>query len=262
MILVRLLQVVGARTLSWVSQVGAAAIFFARSLFALPRWRHLPGLLVQQLYSVGCLTVVIVIFAGLFIGMVVALQGFNTLQKFSAESQLGQLLALSITRELGPVVTALLFAGRAGAALSSEIGLMRATDQLSAMSLMAVDPCRQVISPRLWAGILSLPLLTMLFNVVAIYGGFLLGVYWLGVDAGAFWNNMQQAVVWQTDILNGVFKSLVFAIVITWVAVYQGYVSAPNARGVSLATTKTVVYGSLLVLGLDFILTSIMMGGW
>ena len=198
----------------------------------------------------------------MFIGMVVALQGYNTLQKFGAEQELGQLLALSVVRELGPVVSALLFAGRAGSALTAELGLMRATEQLSSMEMMAVDPLWKIVSPRFWAGFISLPLLTILFNLTAIYGGQLVGVNWLGVDAGSFWTNMQTAVDFRIDILNGVIKSVVFGVVVTWIAVYQGFYSDPNAAGISRETTKTVVFSSLMILELDFVLTAMMMEGW
>lgn len=215
----------------------------------------------EQLYQVGVLSLLIIIMSGLFIGMVVSLQGYNTLQRFGAEQQLGQLIALSVVRELGPVVTGLLFAGRAGSALAAEIGLMRATDQLSAMEMMSVNPLWRIVAPRFWAGVIAVPLLTLLFNAVSIYGGYLVGVKWLGVDSGSFWTNMQQGVAFGHDVINGLIKSFVFGVVISWVAVFQGYYAAPNASGISRATTRTVVYASLLVLGLDFILTSFMVGG-
>ena len=218
--------------------------------------------LMVQLYREGVLSLAIVIVSGVFIGMVVSLQGYNTLVKFSAHQELGQLLALSVVRELGPVITGLLFAGRAGSALTAEIGLMRATAQIRSMEVMAVDPMAHVVAPRLWAGFISVPLLTILFNVVAIMGGYLVGVHWLGVDEGAFWSNMQSAVNFRLDVLNGIIKSVVFAFVITWTALYQGYYSEPNAKGMSIATTKSVVFSSLLVLALDFVLTAIMMKGW
>ena len=194
--------------------------------------------------------------------MVVALQGFHTLVRFGAEQEMGQLLALSITRELGPVVAALLFTGRAGSALTAECGLMRATDQIDAMEMMAVDPLWRVVYPRFFAAMIALPLLTILFDVLAVYGGYVVGVHWLGIDAGSFWSNMQAAVSFRLDVLNGLLKSVVFAFVIAWVALFQGYYASPHAEGISRATTKTVVYASLMVLGLDFVLTALMMGGW
>jgi phospholipid/cholesterol/gamma-HCH transport system permease protein len=219
-------------------------------------------LITYEIYQVGVLSLVIILLSAMFIGMVLALQGYHTLHKFGAETEVGQLLALSVTRELGPVVTALLFAGRAGSALTAEIGLMQATNQLSCMKMMAVDPLWRVISPRFWAGFISLPLLTILFNLIAIYGGHWVAVDWLGVSNGTFWNNMQSSVDFRIDVVNGIIKSVVFAVIITWIAVYQGYYTEPNAAGIGRATTRTVVYSSLMVLALDFILTSMMIGGW
>jgi len=243
-------------------QLGVCGLFLFRILFRVPRlWAGLK-LLVEQLFLVGVLSLPIVLVSGLFIGMVLGLQGVNTLQRFSAEAQLGQLVALSVVRELGPVVTALLFAGRAGSALTAEIGLMRATDQIASMEMMAVDPVWRVVSPRFWAGVISMPILAMIFNVVAIWGGYLVGVKWLGVDMGAFWNNMQSSVDFYQDVLNGIIKTVVFGFVVTWIAVYQGFYSVPTAPGISLATTRSVVYASLAVLGLDFVLTAVMLKGW
>lgn len=256
------IQTLGRVGIDFCQRVGRSGIFMLRVISQRPRWRQVWPLLVEQLYRVGILSLVIILLSAMFIGMVVALQGYNTLHKFGAEHELGQLLALSVVRELGPVVTALLFAGRAGSALTAEIGLMRATDQLSCMDMMAVDPLWRVIAPRFWAGMISLPILTVLFNLTAIYGGELVGVQWLGVDSGSFWSNMQAAVNFQADVVNGIVKSLVFAFVITWIAVYEGYHATPNSAGISRATTKTVVYSSLMVLALDFILTAVMMGGW
>ena len=194
--------------------------------------------------------------------MVVGLQGYNTLDKFGATAQLGQLLALSITRELGPVVTALLFAGRAGSALTAEIGLMKATEQLSSMDMMGVDPLWRIIYPRFFAGLISLPILSLIFSAVAIYGGYFVGVSWLGIDSGSFWSNMSASVDFKLDVVSGIIKSIVFGFVTTWVSVYQGFDCIPTSEGISRATTKTVVYSSLLILGLDFILTAMMIGGW
>ena len=253
---------VGQVGLGFCSRVGRSGIFLLKTVFLRPKWKQVWPLLSVQLYRVGILSLPIILLSALFIGMVVALQGYNTLQKFGASQELGQLLALSIVRELGPVVTALLFAGRAGSALTAELGLMGATSQLSSLEMMAINPLWRVVAPRLWAGFIALPLLTILFNVLAIFGGRLVGVNWLGVDDGSFWSNMQSAVSFHSDILNGIIKSVVFGFVITWVSVYQGYYAEPNARGISVATTKTVVYASLLVLALDFVLTAVMMGGW
>jgi len=253
------IESLGRTGIEYCDHVGRSGIFLLQTLFRKPKWRQAWPLLSVQLYRVGVLSLAIIILSALFIGMVVALQGYNTLQKFGAEQELGQLIALSIVRELGPVVSALLFAGRACSALTAEIGLMRATEQLSSMEMMAVDPLWRVITPRLWAGFIALPILTILFNVTAIFGGHLVGVDWLGVDSGSFWSNMQSAVSFQNDILNGIIKSLVFGFVATWIAVYQGFYSKPNAAGISRATTKTVVYSSLLILALDFVLTAVMM---
>lgn len=253
---------VGARFVLFTRRVGMAGLFMLQVMFCPFRpWRAFP-LLLQQLYFVGVLSLLIVATSGVFIGMVVALQGHHTLVQFGAEQNLGQLLALSVVRELGPVVTALLFAGRAGTALTAELALMHATEQISSMELMAVDPLWRVVSPRLWAGLISLPLLAMVFSAVAILGGFVVGVLWLGVDAGSFWSNMQSAVHFRADIINGVVKTVAFGIACTWVAVFQGYYAVPNAEGMGRATTKTVVYASLLVLALDFILTAVMLGDW
>ncbi len=256
------IQNFGRTGIVFVAQIGKSGFFLLRTLLQPPKWRQAWPLFSTQMYRVGIMSLLIILLSALFIGMVVSLQGFNTLQKFGSESELGQLLALSIVRELGPVITGLLFAGRAGSALTAEIGLMRATEQLSSMEMMAVNPLWRVIAPRLWAGFIAMPILAILFNITAIYGGYLVGVKWLGVDVGAFWNNMQSAVDFRTDVINGIIKSVVFGFVITWVAVYQGYYSAPNAEGIGRATTRSVVISSLLILGLDFVLTAMMMGGW
>ena len=197
--------------------------------------------------------------SGLFVGMVLGLQGYNTLVDFGAEESLGVVVALSLVRELGPVVAALLFAGRAGSALTAEIGLMKATEQLSGMEMMAVDPVQRVMAPRFLAGFLSMPLLAAIFSAVGIYGGYFVGVGVLGVDDGAFWAQMQ-AVDLRDDIFNGVIKSLVFGFVATWIAVFEGYDAVPTSEGVSRATTRTVVHTALAVLGLDFVLTALMFG--
>ncbi|MCE3238320.1 MAG: mlaE 2 [Gammaproteobacteria bacterium] len=241
---------------------GKAGLLLYGAIFRIPSIRKEFPLVLQQIYATGVLSLLIIIVSGLFIGMVVALQGYHTLSKFGASQQLGPLVALSVVRELGPVVTALLFAGRAGSALAAEIGLMKATDQLSSMEMMAVDPLHHVIAPRFWGGFISMPLLTIIFNMVAIYGAYLVGVKWLGLDTGAFWANMQSSVDFYADIANGIYKSIVFGIVVTWIALYQGYHTAPTSAGIANATTRTVVYASLAVLGLDFILTTMMIGGW
>jgi phospholipid/cholesterol/gamma-HCH transport system permease protein len=241
---------------------GKAGILLFQTVFHVPNFRKAIPLLAQQIYAEGVLSLLIIVVSGLFIGMVVALQGYHTLAKFGASQELGPLVALSVVRELGPVVTALLFAGRAGSALAAEIGLMKATEQLSSMEMMAVDPIRRVVAPRLWGGFISLPLLTIIFNLVAIYGAYLVGVKWLGLDAGAFWSNMQSSVDFRLDVVNGIYKSIVFGLVVTWISLYQGYYAEPTSAGIASATTRSVVYSSLAILGLDFVLTAMMIGGW
>lgn len=258
----RLIQALGRASLTLCSSIGRSGSFLARVIIRKPRLRRSFPLLVQELFSVGILSLPIILVSALFIGMVVALQGHHTLVKFGADTQLGQLLALSVVRELGPVVSALLFAGRAGSALTAEIGLMKATEQLASMEMIAVDPLWRVIAPRFWAGIISLPLLAMIFNIVAIYGGSWVAIDWLGVTAGTFWSNMQASVGFRVDVVSGVIKSIAFGFITIWIAVYQGYDCKPTAEGMSRATTRTVVYSSLMVLGLDFILTAMMLGEW
>lgn len=252
------IQRLGAWTLDSISRWGRAAIFLAQTLAGFAWILRRFGLVVQQIFSVGVLTLVIIVVSGLFVGMVLGLQGYNTLVDFGAETSLGLVVALSLTRELGPVLTALLFAGRAGSALTAEIGLMKATEQLAAMEMMAVDPMNRVVAPRFLAGIIAMPLLAALFTAVGVCGGYLVGVALLGVDGGVYWSAMQEGVDLYADILNGVIKSLVFGFVVTWIAVFEGYDSTPTSEGVSRATTRTVVNASLSVLALDFILTSLM----
>lgn len=260
--MIKCFQKLGAAGIEFCQKLGVSGLFLLRIIIRNPRpYKFLP-LLVEQIYVVGVLSLIIIIISGLFIGMVLALQGYNILDKFGATQELGQLIALSVIRELAPVITALLFAGRAGSALTAEIGLMQTTEQISSMEMMAVDPFWRVIAPRFWAGFISMPILTVIFMLIAVFGGYLVGVKWLGVDVGQFWANMQAAVDFRIDTINGVVKSIAFGFVATWIAVYQGYYSAPTAEGIGRATTKSVVYSSLAVLGLDFILTSFMLGGW
>ena len=212
----------GSKGINFFSTMGRATIKLYQALIGKPQFRkHFP-LLIKQLYIVGVQSILIIIVSGLFIGMVLGLQGYNVLVNFKAEASLGPLVSLSLLRELGPVVAALLFAGRAGSALTAEIGLMKTTDQLSSMEMMAIDPLRRVISPRFWAGVISLPILTLLFNVVGIYGGKMVGVDWLGIDEGTFWTGTQAAVEIYNDVVQGSIKSLVFAFIITWIAVFNG----------------------------------------
>ena len=251
----------GNVTCTMLSNLGRAGIFLTRVIWRVPVKHRLWFMIRLQLYSIGVKSCLIIGVSALFIGMVVGLQGYHTLERFGALSQLGPFLALSIVRELGPVISALLFAGRAGTALTAELGLMKATEQLSSMDMMGVDPLGHMIYPRFIAGFLALPLLTLLFAVIAIYGGYAVGVQWLGLDAGSFWSNMQAAVSFRSDVLGGVIKSLVFAWMVLWIAVDQGFTCVPTADGISHATTQTVVYASLTVLGFDFLLTAMMMGG-
>jgi phospholipid/cholesterol/gamma-HCH transport system permease protein len=247
---------------NFLRSAGRATIFFGVVLAAVPAALMRPRLLAQQVYSVGVLSMVIIVVSGSFIGMVLALQGYRTLVGFGAEESLGVFVALVTVREIGPVVTALLFAGRAGSALAAEIGLMRATDQISGMEMMAVDPVRRVVAPRFIAGFLSMPLLAAIFSVMAIgvAGGHLIGVELLGVDDGAYWSQIHAQVEFE-DIWNGVVKAVVFGTVTSWIAVYQGYHALPTSSGVSDATKTTVVMSSLAILALDFVLTAFMFEG-
>lgn len=251
----------GRLVLNGVERTGRATLFLGEVLRGMPELVSRGFLVVQQVYAVGVLTLLIILVSGLFVGMVLGLQGYNTLVRFGAEQSLGLLVALSLVRELGPVVTALLFAGRAGSALTAEIGLMKATEQLAGMEMMAVNPVNRVIAPRFLAGVIAMPLLAALFSAVGVLGGHLIGVGLLGVDAGAFWSQMQSGVDFRDDVLNGVIKSAVFGFVVSWIAVFEGYDAVPTSEGVSRATNRTVVFSSLSVLGLDFILTALMFSG-
>jgi phospholipid/cholesterol/gamma-HCH transport system permease protein len=250
----------GGSVIGGVTRMGRATLFLYEIVAGLwklvPRWY----LVVQQIFNVGVLTLLIILVAGLFVGMVLALQGYHTLVTFGAEQSLGLVVAMSLVRELGPVVTALLFAGRAGSALTAEIGLMKATEQLAGMEMMAVDPVNRVIAPRFLAGLIAMPLLAAMFSAVGVLGGHLVGVGLVGVDAGSFWSQMQNGVDFYDDILNGIIKSVVFGFVVSWIAVFEGYDAEPTSEGVARATNHTVVYSSLAVLALDFILTSLMLG--
>ena len=258
--MVKWIAVVGGSTLLHLSNLGRATLILIQAIIGRSNvgvhWR----LTIDQVYVVGVLSLSIIIVSGLFIGMVLGLQGYTILTDYGSEQALGQMVALSLTRELGPVVTALLFAGRAGSALTAEIGLMKATEQLASLEMIGVDPLRRVVAPRFWAGVISLPILSLIFVSVGCLGGALVGVSWLGVDSGSFWANMQASVGFSEDVLNGIIKSVVFAVVVTWIAVYQGYDLVPTSEGISRATTKTVVHASLAVLGLDFFLTAVMFG--
>jgi phospholipid/cholesterol/gamma-HCH transport system permease protein len=257
---VNFLHSLGRSTIDKVAAIGVSSIMLFGALFAFPKWKNV-GLTITQIHVVGVQSLLIILVSGLFIGMVMALQGYTILVNYGAEGSLGPMVALSILRELGPVVTALLFAGRAGSALTAEIGLMKATEQLSSLEMMAVDPLRRVIAPRFWAGVISMPMLALIFSAVGILGGHLVGVDWLGVDSGSYWSIMQATVEWDKDIFNGVIiKSIVFALVVVWIALYKGYSCIPTSEGISKATTETVVFSSLSILGLDFVLTALMFG--
>ena len=258
--MLNLLQRLGAAALGAAERLGRGSLFLLHVLAGFPALLPRFGLVIKQMYSVGVLSLVIIAVSGLFVGMVLSLQGYNTLVDFGATESLGVMVALSLVRELGPVVAGLLFAGRAGSALTAEIGLMKATEQLSAMEMMAVDPLHRIVAPRFMAGILSMPLLAAIFSALGVVGGYFVAVALLGVDDGAFWSQMQAKVDLQEDIFNGVIKSVVFGFVVTWIAVFEGYDTVPTSEGVSRATTNTVVHGSLAVLGLDFILTALMFG--
>ena len=248
----------GRYSIKKVTSLGRSTIMLYHALIGKPDFKkHFP-LLISQIYFVGVQSVIIILVSGLFIGMVLGLQGFNILKDFMATGSLGTLVALAIIRELGPVVTALLYAGRAGSALTAEIGQLKASEQLSSMEMMAVDPLRRIISPRFWAGAISMPLLSIMFCLVGIYGGKLVGVDWLGLDDGIYWSGMQSSVDLVEDIGCMVVKSIVFAIVCTWIALFNGYDCTPTSSGISNATTATVVQSSLAVLGLDFVLTALM----
>ncbi len=248
----------GRTGIIFVRHLGRATLLLLHILASMGEVLRRPRLLLEQLFSVGVLTVLIIAVSGLFVGMVLSLQGYYILSQFAAEATLGVMVAASLVRELGPVVTALLFAGRAGSALTAEIGLMKATEQLSGLEMMAVDPVRRVLTPRFLAGFISMPLLAALFSALGVAGGWFVGVGLLGVDDGAFWGQMQARIDWNEDLLNGVIKSLVFGFACVWIAVFQGYNSVPTSAGVSRATTRTVVHSSLAVLALDFALTALM----
>ena len=247
------------RTGTAFERLGRGTVFLLRVLKAVPSVVPRPRLLLQQLFAVGVLTMVIVLVAGGFVGMVLGLQGYNTLVRFNSEASLGSLVGLTLVRELGPVVTALLFAGRAGSALTAELGLMKATEQFSALEMMAVDPFKRVLAPRMLAGFIAMPLLAALFSAVGIMGGWLVGVKLLGVDAGAYWAQMQTSVDFHEDLMAGVWKSIAFGFVATWIALFEGYDSVPTSEGVGRATTRSVVNASLVVLGLNFILTALLL---
>jgi len=253
-------QSLGQSTLKSLAKLGRSSLFFVSILSGLAYLLKRPNLLIKQFYSVGVLTFWLICIAGLFVGMVLGLQGVYTLSTFGAESSLGIMVAASLVRELGPVVSALLFAGRAGSALTAEIGLMKATEQLSGMEMMAIDPLKYIIAPRFFAGFISLPLLAALFSSIGIIGGHLAGVELLNVDAGAYWSQMQSSIDFYDDIVNGVIKSIIFAWLVSWIALFEGYDALPTSAGISRATTRTVVNSAFAILLFDFLLTALMFG--
>jgi phospholipid/cholesterol/gamma-HCH transport system permease protein len=241
-----------------LADVGAGARLFVRLVSLAGASFRRFRLVVDQLFFLGNRSLSIITVSGLFVGFVLALQGYYTLQRYGSAEAVGLLVALSLVRELGPVVTALLFAGRAGTSLTAEIGLMKAGEQLAAMEMMAVDPVKRVLAPRFWGGVLAMPLLAAVFSAVGILGGWMVAVPLIGIDEGAFWSQMQGGVEVWADVGNGVVKSIVFGFTVTFIALLQGYSCRPTPEGVSAATTRTVVMASLAVLGLDFVLTAMM----
>jgi phospholipid/cholesterol/gamma-HCH transport system permease protein len=243
-----------------VRTLGKAGLLWSDAVLVRPQpVRQIP-LVIRQIHQIGVLSVVIILLSGFAIGAVLALQGYTQLARFGSESALGFGVAIVLVTELGPVVAALLYAGRAGSALTAEIGLMKATEQLASMEMIGVDPLRRIVAPRLWAGFISMPLLAMMFSVIGIWGASLVAVDWLGVHSGAFWSSMQDGVDFPNHVWKGIQKTFVFGLVVTWIAVFQGYDSVPTSEGISTATTKTVVYSSVAVLVLDFFLTMVMFG--
>jgi phospholipid/cholesterol/gamma-HCH transport system permease protein len=252
---------VGAGAISAVSRLGFAARFFAVVLIHSPAALKRTRLTLREIYFAGVLSLVIIMVSGLFVGMVLGLQGYDTLNKYGAGDSLGIFVGLSLVRELGPVVAGLLFASRAGSAITAEIGLMKTTEQLAAMEMMAVDPLARIVAPRFWGGVISMPLLAALFSMMGVFGAYLVGVRLIGVDSGAFWGNMRAAIDFWPDVTNGIIKSVVFGVAVSLIAVFEGYDAKPTAEGVSSATTRTVVEASLAILALDFILTVFMFRG-
>ncbi len=255
------LQRVGAGTTRAIARLGYAARFFVSVLAHSPSALRRPQLTIREIYFSGVLSLVVIMVSGMFVGMVLGLQGYDTLNRYGSGDSLGVFVGLSLVRELGPVVAGLLFASRAGSAITAEIGLMKTTEQLSAMEMMAVDPLARIIAPRFWGGVVSMPLLAALFSVMGVFGAYIIGVRLIGVDDGTFWGNMKAGIDFWPDVTNGVIKSIVFGVAVSLIAVFEGYDAAPTAAGVSAATTRTVVFGSLAVLALDFVLTVFMFRG-
>lgn len=260
-VFVELIRTIGHRANNALQTLGFATRFFLMLLvYSGQSFRRL-HLTIREIYFAGFQSLLIILVSGLFIGMVLGMQGYETLQRYGSSEALGVLVALSLVRELGPVVAALLFASRAGSSITAEIGLMKATEQLTAMDMMAVNPIARVVGPRFWGGVISMPLLAALFSAVGVFGGYLIGVVLIGVDEGAFWSQMQGSVDFRFDIWNGIVKSFVFGVAVSLIAVFEGYDAVPTAEGVSASIKRTVVYSALAILALDFILTSFMFRG-
>lgn len=251
----------GHRVIDGVWRLGFASRFFVLILLNSPPGFRRLHLIIREIYFSGVLSLLIILVSGLFVGMVLGMQGYETLEKYGSADALGVLVALSLVRELGPVVAGLLFVSRAGSAITAEIGLMKATEQLAAMEIMAINPLARVVAPRFWAGVISMPILAILFSAMGVFGGYLVGVVLIGVDAGAFWSQMQARVDIYNDLLSGMIKSFVFGIAVTAIALFEGYDAPPTAEGISGATTRTVVTASLAILALDFVLTAFMLRG-
>ena len=255
------LRRIGAAVTDAVAKLGFACRFLLAVLWYTPDALRRIHLTLREIYFAGVLSLVIILMSGLFVGMVLSLQGYETLKRYGADEQLGILVALALVRELGPVISALLFASRAGSAITAEIGLMKTTEQLAAMEMMAVNPVARVVAPRFWGGVLSMPLLAALFSAFGIFGGYIVGVRLIGIDAGAFWGQMKAGVDVWPDVTNGIIKSVVFGLAISLISVFEGYNSKPTAEGVASATTRTVVMSSLAILALDFVMTVFMFRG-
>lgn len=252
------IESLGIKIIDFIIEVGSA-IFLLKNIFTrkkIPK-RNIREFL-KQIYFIGVLSLGIIILSGFFIGMVVGLQGYSILKKFGTEDIIGQMTALTIIRELGPVVSGLLFTGRTGASLTAEICLMKSTEQLASMEMMGIDPIKKIIMPRFLAGIISMVILSLIFIVVAVLGSYISTVLWLDVDNGAFWNNIKENIDFRIDIINSFIKSLIFGFIITWISVFQGVKSESTNSGIAFATTNSVVYSSFAILGLNFFLTAIM----
>jgi phospholipid/cholesterol/gamma-HCH transport system permease protein len=258
---IEMIEGLGRSVLNALARLGLAGRFFLAIMMVIGVPLRRFSLLVRELYFSGVRSILIIVVSGMFVGMVLAIQGYEVLQRFGSSETLGVLVALSLVRELGPVVTALLFAGRAGSAVTAEIGLMQATDQIAAMDMMAVNPIARIISPRFLASVVSMPLLACMFSAAGVFGAYLVGVKLIGIDDGSFWSQMQAGVDFRLDIVNGLIKSLVFGVAVGLIAVFEGYYAPPTAEGVSSATTRTVVTSSLAVLMLEFVLTVWMFRG-